>query len=287
MKDYSVQIYCEGNSSVGFGHLSRSLALYYYFLKKKLNVSIYGTSKEANNFIGTKAQENTKADLVIIDSNNYEKNKLFKKLREKKKTLITLDCFGSEVPDINIVVYAHHNVKAINEKYIGFKYIILRREFLKLKKNKIQENTALICIGGGDILSQSEAAASILHSKGFKVTIISGPTNNSKSTRFNTLANPINFAKILSRSEVIITNGGGTMFESIFLKKITIALPQTNLEMNIANYALKYGSIFGIGLKSINEIDEFKIKNFSFPSKNLIDGKGVSRIFKIINNLQN
>ena len=66
MKDYSVQIYCEGNSSVGFGHLSRSLALYYYFLKKKLNVSIYGTSKEANNFIGTKAQENTKADLVII-----------------------------------------------------------------------------------------------------------------------------------------------------------------------------------------------------------------------------
>ena len=51
MKDYTVQIYCEGNSSVGFGHLSRSLALYDYFLKKKLNVSIYGISKEANNFI--------------------------------------------------------------------------------------------------------------------------------------------------------------------------------------------------------------------------------------------
>ena len=287
MKDYSVQIYCEGNRSVGFGHLSRSLALYDYFFDKKLNVSIYGTSKEANNFIGTKARENTKADLVIIDLNNYEKNKLFKKLREKKKTLITLDCFGSEVPDINIVVYAHHNVKAINKKYIGFKYIIIRSEFLKLKKNKTQGNTALICIGGGDILSQSESAATILHSKGFKVTIISGPTNNSKSNRFNTLTSPINFAKILSRAEVIITNGGGTMFESIFLNKITIALPQTELEMNIATYALKYGSIFGIGLKSINEIDKFKIKNFSFPIKRLIDGKGVGRIFKIIKNIQN
>ena len=125
----------------------------------------------------------------------------------------------------------------------------------------------------------------MIYSKGFKVTIISGPTNNFKSTRFNTLVNPINFAKILSRSEVIITNGGGTMFESIFLKKITIALPQTAQEMNISKYALNYGSIFGIGLKSINEIDELKIKNFSFPNKDLVDGRGANRIFKIIDNL--
>ena len=75
------------------------------------------------------------------------------------------------------------------------------------------------------------------------------------------------------------------MFESIFLGNITISLPQTKMEMNIANYALEYGSIFGIGIKSINAIDELKIKNFAFPSKHLIDGKGANRIVRIVDNL--
>ena len=283
MTNYKVQIYCNGSKKLGFGHISRSMALYKYLNSKDINTSIFGLSDEANNIIIIKSNKNLSADTYIIDSSGSEINSLICKLKKNNKTVITLDWFGDEKPNINIVIYAHHNVEALNKTYIGFQYVIIKNELLRLKKSIKKNNSAIVCIGGGDILSEAETAAEILHNKGYDVTLVKGPTSNNKKHNFiNTVFSPKNFSEILASSKIVVTNGGGTMFESIFLKNITIALPQTEFETRIAEHALNNSSILGIGLNFMSDLNEKKIENFMFPEKNIIDGKGTERIYEII-----
>ena len=278
----SVQIYCDGSKSIGFGHISRSLVLCNYLLIKNIEVSIFGLTSEANEFLNTRARENTDAQIVIFDSNSADLNQLIQ--QNKNKTVITLDWFGNVIPDINIVVFAHSNVKANMFKYIGFKYIILKNDILKLKHSTKRKNSALVCIGGGDILGQGIQAAEILSKKGMNVTLIKGPTNTNdySSNKFEILIQPDNFNYLLSTANIVVTNGGGCMFESIFLKQLTFSLPQTVFESNIAQHALKYGSLLGIGLESIRQFDIEVVNRYKFPKINLVDGKGVKRIYNII-----
>jgi hypothetical protein len=75
------------------------------------------------------------------------------------------------------------------------------------------------------------------------------------------------------------------MFESIFLEIPTYALPQTVFESNIAQSALKYGSLLGIGLESIKQFNIAVASRYKFPRTNLVDGKGVERIYDRIKSI--
>ena len=277
-----VQIYCDANKSIGFGHITRCIALYKYFNLCNLKTSIFGLSIEANNFLGDNAYENKNAEIFILDINYLIHDEFLFYLKKKSNKIITLDWFGKEVPHINIVVFPHFEVKALNKNFIGFDYIIIRDEILKTNNNKTNKDTALVCIGGGDILSQSEAAAEILIKKGYEVKIIKGPTSKvSKNNLYETLYKPKHFSKILACSDLIVTNGGGTMFESIYLKKNTISIPQTEFEMNVANYAFNNRSIMGIGLESLKSLNSSLLNN-DITHSDFIDGNGVKRIFQIV-----
>ena len=286
MLNHSVQIYCDGSESIGFGHISRSLVLYEYLLTKNVEASIFGLSSDANNFLSAKSVDNISAKIVIFDSHSDSLNQFILKEKKLDKFVITLDWFGHVFPDINIVVFAHNTVNANKFKYIGFKYIIIKNDILMLKHSPQRNNSALVCIGGGDILDQGRHAAEILYKKGMDVTLIKGPTNMTdySSNKFEVLIQPKDFTYLLSTASIVVTNGGGCMFESIFLKRLTFSLPQTIFESNIAKYALAHGSILGIGLESIKS---FEInKKYNFLKKNLIDGKGANRIFNIIKSVQ-
>ena len=122
MNNSQIQIYCDGGNKIGFGHISRSKALSNYLLSKGLNSCVFGISEEANHLIGDDAYENKGAQIIIFDSHRNLDNLIIRE-RKKNKIIITLDWFGHEKPDYNIVVYSHTKPSSIVENFIGFKYI--------------------------------------------------------------------------------------------------------------------------------------------------------------------
>lgn len=284
MSNSLIQIYCDGGTKTGFGHISRSKALSNYLSSKGLNSFVFGITEEANDLIGDDAYENKDAQIIIFDSHRNLDNLIIRE-RKKKKIIIALDWFGHEKPDYNIVIYPHTKPKSIIKNLVGFKYIIIRDEVQLLKNTKKIKNKALVCIGGGDILNQGHLAAEYLNQKGFEVTLIVGPISKSlfDKKNFKVLKNPKNFAELLASSSLVVTNGGGCMFESIFLNIPTCVLPQTEFEKNISDLALKSNAILGLGINFIRNLNIKEI-NFNYQ-QDLIDGLGKYRIFKIIEDI--
>ena len=82
MNNSKIQIYCDGGSKTGFGHISRSKALSNYLSSKGLNSCVFGITKEANCLIGDDAYENKDAQIIIFDSHRNLDNLI---IRERKK----------------------------------------------------------------------------------------------------------------------------------------------------------------------------------------------------------
>ena len=284
MNNSQIQIYCDGGSKTGYGHISRSKALLSFLISQGLNSSIYGISNESNSLIGSDCHDNKDAKIIIFDSHK-NLDKLILKEKNNNKTVITLDWFGKENPDYNIIVFPHFKPNSIIKSYVGFKYVIIRDEILILKETIKIQNKALVCIGGGDLLNQGHLASESLYKKGFDVTLIIGKSGKKAfdTKMYKVLNNPKNFSELLASSSFVVTNGGGCMFESVFLNIPTWALPQTKFENNVVNCFINSNSIVGQGLDSLRnfKIEKLQIMN----NKNIIDGLGKNRIFKIINNL--
>ena len=284
MSKVSVQIYCDGGEGVGYGHLFRSKALKNLLLSEGITSSLYGLTKEVNELIGKDKFENKNAGVVIFDSHRNIDSRLVN-LKKQNKKVVTLDWFGKEKPHFNIVVHPHQKPKALIKSFIGYKYVIIRDQIINQKKIKRKKNQATICIGGGDLLGQSKLAANYLSKKGLNVILVYGSSPNRflKSEKHRVLFNPSNFTNLLASSYLVVTNGGGCMFESIYLKTPAFVLPQTLFEKRVARVAKKNNAILGMGISNLKNFKtETNSNNFNFE---FIDGLGGMRIVEIIKNI--
>jgi UDP-2,4-diacetamido-2,4,6-trideoxy-beta-L-altropyranose hydrolase len=283
-----VIIYCDGNKEIGFGHIRRTTSLAENLRKYGIPVVISGLSEYSISYLPRVEFSTSKLKVVVFDS-MIGVGDLILSFQNKGIITVTLDWFGNIVPDINIIVFPHFEPKALLKSYVGFKNIIIRDEILNLPKIPIADvfKNVVITLGGGDILHQSEIAAEILNSKGYNVTVIKGPLAEVKveSLKYRTLINPTNFPDILNSCDWVITNGGGCLFEALYLGKPTFVLPQTELESRIALYARQSNYIVGIGMENLIKLDSHKFKSVSEKSIKLVDGKGLSRIVSIIKQL--
>ena len=203
--------------------------------------------------------------------------------------MLCLDYFGDVNVDYNIVVFPHTNPVADISTFIGLDYIILRKNILTIKKNQNpKENYFLVTIGGADINNHSISIAKRIYEQGFNVKVCLGPLYNfvlDNKYPFKVLNNPSNFHEVLNNASIVICNGGGTLFESLYLNKKCYVIPQSNEEENIAKYLLQKKLILGIGFNNFCEENISEIINEEINQKNIIDGKGVKRVFEIIKNL--
>lgn len=277
-----IKILTDGNSKIGFGHVSRSKALY-SFLKHK-----FPTSLEIISESSSKSSYILKSKITIVDLPlGYDREVL----REKKisEILVCLDYFGDISIDYNIVVFPHTKPVANFSTFIGLEYIILREDILTIKNNQNpKENYFLVTIGGADINNHSISIAKRIYEQGFNVKVCLGPLYNfvlDDKYPFEVLNNPSNFHEVLNNASIVICNGGGTLFESLYLNKKCYVIPQSKEEENIAKYLLEKKLILGIGFNNFCAENISKIINVEINQKNIIDGKGVERVFEIIKNL--
>lgn len=284
-----VEIYCEGNKEIGYGHVRRSITLANRLEQDGLDVRMIGLSELAASMLLPVKRSSFDAHIAIFDS----PNKIDRQLNEAKnrgQVTVALDYFGSSIPDINIAVYPHKPVHAIRDRYVGFQYILIRNDIVSKRRahpHTNQNKNVLVMLGGGDLLEQGHLVANYLCSLGLYVTLVQGPLakNIEKSKKYRVLVNPPNLVELLDACDWAVTNGGGCLFEFLYLGKPTFALPQTDAELRIAHFALAKGALLGIGLDSIRIAQQDELDSTANKGMALVDGRGAQRVSEIIRGL--
>lgn len=284
-----VEIFCDGNKTIGLGHVRRSTALCNHLIGLGIPTCLSGISATASSLISVQEYSGGSSKIVIFDVFEGIEDRIVQ-AKNDHKICITLDWFGEEIPDINIVVYPHKQVFAQQASYTGFEYIILRDEITSLRKEILPESSSrvFICLGGGDLHDQGLDTAIKLSNLGYDVTLVCGPLSAQKSVgkyKFKILKDPPDFPLLLSKCDWAVTNGGGCFFEAACLGKAAFILPQTDMEMAIAKFAEKKGAVLGIGKENLRAFALSEIRMVAEKAFFTIDGKGLDRVTAFIKNV--
>lgn len=251
----------------GLGNYYRSNYIY-EFTKKN-------TKHKVDFFILSKSNKvKHKYDLVILDlpQKNYEIAKIIEKFSNSKTKVLGLDYNFKKKIDYNIGIFLRS--KNATKNYISLKYCIIKKEIFS-QKFKIKNNLFFISIGSSDIQKMRKKITTLFKpyfSNIFCSSVISVNKN---------YANQKFFLKNMSSCSLAASNGGTTLMELLFLRKIVFVYPQNNLELKFANYLKNKGyKIFinklDVNKKTIDRLNKLKQIN------RFIDQYGASRISKII-----
>lgn len=89
----------------------------------------------------------------------------------------------------------------------------------------------------------------------------------------------------MQQSDWVVTNGGGCLFEAVFLGKAAYVLPQTEAELRVASCFYEKGAILGIGINGIRDFNDDEIDQVHRNCLGLVDGNGARRISEIVRGL--
>lgn len=282
------EIFCDGNEKVGWGHIRRSSALAARLEKEGIGVRVSGLSESASRMLPTPKYLGVPAKVVVFDSHVGIDDQI-RTAHEGGQTTVALDWFGETIPNINIAVYPHGEVRATRQAYVGFQYILVREEIATLHRTPPtgRAKRVLVVIGGGDLLGQGPEAARRLRDEGLDVTLVQGPLAKAivADVGYRVLVNPPELPQLLASCDWAVTNGGGCLFEALCVGKAAFVLPQTSEEWKIARFAEEHGAVLGVGIEGLRSFHPEEVRGVSEYGLELVDGRGVERVSSIIRGL--
>ena len=276
------------------------------FLKKKIKnkLKIIPYNKLNKIIINNK-------DIFIIDTLGIEKKLSILLKKNKISKILSFDETNlSNLKSgiiINGIFFAKKKLKK-NKKvkiYQGTKYLILDKKFSKFKQKKKQNllNNVLVTSGGSDHKNMMYKVIKVLLKffdlKKINAAVGFGVRKNNilfkiqnKKVRF--VKNAANLSNLLSECSICICSGGTVMFESIASGNKPLVIQTYENQ----KYAIKYfkNKRAIVNLHTINSRNfekklfktikrKIKIKNnlpYLNKRNNLVDGKGLFRVFQII-----
>ena len=250
----------------GLGNYFRSKFIFSILKKKSLKVDFEIFSKFHNS--------TRKYDIIVLDLPNLKYNiaKIVKTFSKTNTKVISLDYNFKEKIDCNIALFLKNRFAIKN--YVNLKYCIIRNEFHKLQSKK-NDNIFFMSIGSSDINKKKTKLAKIFK-KYYKDIYTSPNINNKNNYRKQKI-----FLKKMSSCDLAASNGGTTLLELLYFKKIVFVYPQNNLELKFAKFLKKKGFIIFINKYKISSNFILKLKNL-IQKNNLIDSLGAERIVEII-----
>ncbi len=105
---------------------------------------------------------------------------------------------------------------------------------------------------------------------------------------FNTVKAPANFDELLSHTDLVLCNGGGTVLEALFLGRLVAVLPQTDAESSFsAPFCEQQACVWAREIGQIIETTEQERLEFARRTASIVDGKGLTRLTAVISSLAN
>lgn len=280
-----IEIFCEGNEKVGYGHIRRSFTLAARLEKDGVDVRVSGLSESARRMLPALKHTGREARVVIFDA-PFGIDDQICAAHERNQITVALDWFGETIPDVNIAIYPHGEVRAIRAAYVGFEYILVREEIVSLLRTQPsgRADHVLIFLGGGDLLGQGHDVARRLRDLGLDVVLVQGPLAKAREggVGYSVLVNPSELPQLLNSCDWTVTNGGGCFFEALCVGKAAFVLPQSDAEMKIACFAQERGAVLGIGLDSLRRFHSDELEPAAECGVKLIDGQGAERVSAIV-----
>lgn len=309
----------------GTGHLTRIRKIYYFLKKKYLHLnfiflyknldnskSMLDAVTKKNHFIFDQNFEKkinfiNEDDIVICDT-PFGIDNNFKKFITKKKIsrVLLIDDLNKPKIDkctiVNGISYFKKKIKPFknNKIFQGPKYIFLDKIYAQKKNKGSQKNlTILVSTGGTDRKNNLFKIINCLKDiPKIKILLIIGSQVKKsnkvfkfKNKKIKFIVDKKNIYKYFCQSDLCITAGGITMFESLALNKSTLVYQAHNHQKHAINYLIKKKSVELIGKhnkiydkKIFKIITNYKPNNKIFNLNSDINGKSYFRVLKIINN---
>jgi len=244
------------------------------------------------------------------------KNELYSKHLKNFTNVIIIDDLGnkkifSKYLFNGSIVKSFHNYDIQFDNpyvFLGPKYMIIRKEFLKQRKIFSISNSSikkiLLIFGGSDDKNLSEKILPFFFKKNFCVTLILGPSYthfnkilklSQKYDNISILNYTTNLAEIFSKQDLVISSSGITAYELSHIGVPSIFIPSESHEIKTAKSLAENG--FGLNFGKWNNnfekleymiciLNDYKTRKKMFYSgRKLIDGKGLSRIVKILHSI--
>lgn len=257
----------DSKSKFGLGNYIRIKNLYNFFKKNNKKYKLVFTDlSQKTNFV--------LSDIVVFDlpKDKYSFLKLKRLFFKKHTKIFSLDHNQPWKIDYNISIFKK-NIRA-KKNFVSLKYVIIAPKLSKMRSNS-KENKIFISIGSRDLKNVTPKLVKIFKDL-FEKIYVTKRLNIKKKSPQN-----INYYKNLSNCSISASNGGTTMLELLYHRKIIFVYPQNSDELSFSNYIKKKGfriliNKFSINKKLINELKSLKQKKLE------IDNKGMYRIKKII-----
>lgn len=286
-----IKIFCDGNNNIGTGHVKRSVSLANFLNTNYMPTKVYPLSEEARELIpASLLTENLNTELAIIDT-PLDFSDLSQSLLKNQTKILGLDLKKDYGQNNTISVFEHSPLEFKN-KLTGFEYIIIREDIRETPKASSPTTTenVLVILGGGDLKGESSKVAQILVNQGYKVNLVLGPlakTPDNLPNGITLYSNPENLPELMKECDWAISNGGGCLFELLYLNKPVHVLPQTQAEENIANHFLSIEAILGVGLNNLKNYNLPQLKKVYSKSLYVVDGHGTGRIQMVLEDIYN
>lgn len=279
-----VLLVCDGSSTFGFGHIRRSLALYEYLTNQQIVCHMVSLSADVSHYLPSSTFNDDDIKAVIFDL-PYALTTQVALEQSKGRSVICLDCLSETPPDLSLFIFQHDGQKITGKNSVGYQHVMIRDEFFNLPTvpnlGNDSTNNVLVTLGGADVNNMSESVCTQLLTLGYNVDVVIGPLAKThfKSSHENLTIHiaPDNFPQLMNNANWCVVNGGGSLFEALFLKKPCVVLPQTPAEQTIANDLSEKDQILAIGLNSLNGFSDQELQQCR-QKINVIDGLGLARI---------
>jgi len=269
-----------------------------------------------------KSNYNSKVMLLDINycSTIEQRHEYFDFLQELKTLdlfLITFEDLSSDVFPADIVIIPYVGVESLKvHKKVGSKYLLgpkffpIREEFRKVAKNQTPQKdvkTILITMGGSDqnqITTKVVKALSKLKLN-IHLKVVLGSLSQLSDVQVKALLSNYdgncqvikdvqNMAELMSESQLAITNSGLTKYEIANMGLPAIVISNNSKHAALMVEFASYGTVVHLGaneeateetiLGAVTALikDEINRGKMSNAGKQLVDGKGMERIFDSI-----
>ncbi|QWB99432.1 UDP-2,4-diacetamido-2,4,6-trideoxy-beta-L-altropyranose hydrolase [Mycoplasmatota bacterium] len=267
-----VRIFTEAGTRIGYGHLTRCIALYDEMVDRKIKVKIIIKSDidvskilenrkhEIINWLDFECLKNklNLNDFAIVDSYiaTYEHYDL---IRSESKQVLFIDDYGRIKYPNGIIVNPALDIGNIDYSYFskiqvhfGPKFIIIRSPFTNMRKASLRKDVqkVLITMGGTDFKNITSLIIDSICTKykniKFEIVVNSTLLDKTKNTeqfnnvRFHSNLSADEMANLMYNVDLAISAAGQTIYELITVQTPFLVIKTAENQSNNINSLLKY-----------------------------------------------